>query len=153
MKKMINSITVYLLLVILALSGCKKNNEVNPDEIYADNEVLSYYDKGSSVQKSFNQLAFVVNKDYKIRSISIEEDNFITYKDVAVGDSTDKVLKKFKYVLQTGNSYCVLTDGKTEKDPKDENKTDDWLWLNYYFEGEKLIKIAIYVVMYGREMR
>jgi uncharacterized protein YuzE len=153
MKKRINGIIGYLLLAILALSGCKKNYEINPGEIFADNEVLSYYDKASSVPKSFDQLGFVVNKDYKIRSIIIDDDNFITYKDVSVGDSVDKVLKKFKYETQVGSSYCVLTDGKTEKDTKDENRTDDWLWINYNFDEGKIFKISIYDVMYGREMR
>ena len=37
----------------------------------------------------------------------------------------------------------IFNDG-VEEDPKNQNKEDDWLWINYITDSKNIIQIQIY---------
>lgn len=161
-----------LVLITLILSGCSnsKNTSVdvkNPYEINANGEILSYYgDKSefenvgfevlnSSLKSSqSNENNIFVNNEDAIRNVVIADKSISTYKNIAVGDNVDKIEKTFTYEVSLKTSYAVLFDGTNEVNPKNDNtKKDNYIWINYTTNGKTIEKIAIYDVLYGKEMR
>ena len=168
MKKVLS----VLILITFILSGCSnaKNSSTkveNPYEINVKGEILSYYgDKtdfenigfevlNSSLKSSqSNKNNIFVNNEDIIRNIVIADKNTSTYKDIAVGDNVDKIENTFVNEVNLKTSYAVLFDGKNEINPKnDDIKKDNCIWINYTTNGKTIEKIAIYDMLYGKEMR
>lgn len=168
MKKVLS----VLILITFILSGCSnaKNSSAkveNPYEINVKGEILSYYgDKtdfenigfevlNSSLKSSqSNKNNIFVNNEDAIRNIVITDKNTSTYKGIVVGDSIDKIESSFINEVNLKTSYAVLFDGTNEIDPKnDDIKKDNCIWINYTTNGKTIEKIAIYDVLYGKEMR
>ena len=47
----------------------------------------------------------------------------------------------------------VIFNNNVEEDPTNQNKEDNWIWINYITDGSQITQIQIYDVKYGREMR
>lgn len=168
MKKVLS----VLILIAFILSGCSnaKNSSTkveNPYEINVKGEILSYYgDKTDFENIGFevlnsplkssqsNKNNIFANSEDMIRNIVIIDKNISTYKDITVGDSVDKIESSFINEINLKTSYAVLFDGTNEIDPKnDDIKKDNCIWINYTTNGKTIEKIAIYDVLYGKEMR
>lgn len=168
MKKVLSA----LILITFILSGCSnaKNSSIkveNPYEINAKGEILSYYDdktdfehigfevlNSPSKSSQSNKNNVFVNNEDTIRNIVITDKKISTYKGIVVGDSIDKIETSFINEVNLKTSYAVLFDGTNEIDPKnDDIKKDSCIWINYTTNGKTIEKIAIYDVLYGKEMR
>lgn len=168
MKKVLS----ILVLTMLILSGCSngKNTSVdvkNPYEISVSGEILSYYGNKSdfenagfevlnsslkSSQSSKNNI--FVNSENTIRNIVITDKSASTYKGIAVGDDVDKIENAFINEVSLKTSYAVLFDGVNEINPQNSDiKKNNYIWINYTTNGKTIEKIAIYDVLYGKEMQ
>ena len=157
------------IIIFLFLTGCSSEKEQNviinnPYEISIKNKVLSYYDteseinndefkifdSGFKVNQSTTNNIIVTNEDKNIRCISIVDSEIITFGQIAVGDSIEKVIDTFdsEYKMND-NNYCVLFNGNQEEDPMSTQKEDSWIWINYLTEDENIIRIQIYDVKFG----
>ena len=68
-------------------------------------------------------------------------------------DKINLIEDAFAYEYKIDNKYMVIFNGTIEEDPTNQNKQDDWLWINYITDGSQITKIQIYDVKFGREMR
>lgn len=155
--------------ILFFLTGCSSKKEQNiiinnPYEVEIGNKILSYYDtesqfinnkfevynNGLNANHNTTDNIIVTNKDKKIRCISIADSKIITYGQITVGDSIEKVINTFddEYKM-TDNSYCVLFNGDQEEDPMNTKKESSWIWINYLMDDENIICIKIYDVEYG----
>ena len=159
------------IIISFLLTGCSSQTEVqetainNPYEISIDNEILSYYGNKDDIPKSFDVLDIsasnlqndsnnvLVNNENSIRCISVTNKDVITYNQISVGDKIDLIEDAFEYEYKIDNKYMVIFNGTIEEDPTNQNKQDDWLWINYITDGSQITKIQIYDVKFGREMR
>ena len=167
MKKVL----VLTLLLSLLLCGCSQNKSnsaiSNPYEISTKSGMLSYYGEKSDFENSGFDIVYkalessqskknnvFVNKEGSVRNIVITNKDVVTYQNISVGDSIDKIKNTFNYEVNLKTSYAVLFDKSTEINPKDDsNKQDDFIWINYTTNGKTIEKITIYDVLYGKEMR
>lgn len=129
--------------------------------------MLSYYGEKSDFENSGFDIVYkalessqskknnvFVNKEGSVRNIVITNKDVVTYQNISVGDSIDKIKNTFNYEVNLKTSYAVLFDKSTEINPKDDsNKQDDFIWINYTTNGKTIEKITIYDVLYGKEMR
>jgi len=163
---------LFLLTLLFLLSGCSQNNsnEIdinNPYEIAKGASTLSYYDTEEDIDiDDFNVLEvsidnyqeknnnILVNKEGKIRCITITDPLVKTYQSIYVGDSVDKIEDSFKYEYQSSNNYyMVLFNDNIEEDSANQNKEDDWIIIMYIIEDSKITSIRMFDVMFGREFR
>lgn len=153
------------------LSGCSqsKSEEIsvnNPYEIAKGTSTLSYYDTENNISvDGFNIVEnnlqnfqdkndnIIVNDDGTIRCITVVNDKVKTFQSISVGDSTEKIEEFFDNEYQNGNNYMVLFAGGTEQDPANPDKEDNWIWITYFINDNKVTSIQIYDVKYGREMK
>ena len=136
--------------ILLVLTGCSQNQSVNnPAQIKKGSVVLSYHD--SEIPSGFdNDKCTIVFRDNQIRQISITDPEIITYKNISVGDSTQKIESSFKYENQfMDNIYMVVFNNKTEEKTDNQNKEDDWIWITYLTDENVITQIQIYDVKYG----
>lgn len=161
-----------LIILLLFLTGCSSEKEQNaiinnPYGISIKDEILSYYDAESQINKDefeiFNDGLkamqnttnnIIVTDQYeKIRCISITDSKIITYGQIAVGDSIEKVIDTFgnEYKIND-NDYCVLFNEGQEEDPMSEQKDDSWIWINYLTENDTIVRIQIYDVKFGTNL-
>ena len=161
------------IIIFLFLTGCSSEKERgaiinNPYEIFVKGKVLSYYDTESQIdenefdisncelkdiQNAKNNL-IGTDKNKNIRFISITDSEITTYKQIAVGDSIKKVINVFDNEYKIGdNRYSVLFNGTQEEDPANAEKDNSWIWINYITDGDKITRIMIYDVKFGRESR
>ena len=161
----------FLITLLFVLSGCSKNESKeivinNPYEIAKGETILSYYDTEDKVSiDGFNIMEntiqnfqdknnnIIVNDDGVIRCITVVDDTIKTFKSISVGDSIDKIEDSYEYEYKTDRYYNVVFNGNIEEDVTNQNKEDNWIWITYYTNDEKIISIQIYDVKYGREMR
>ena len=167
MKKYCTAFIIILLLVIGYFVIIKEKTTIdNPYEVAIDNKILSYYDKVDNVPESFNIMenslvnyqnstnTVLIDENNTIRCISITDKKVITYNQISIGDNIDKVKDKFSYeCLMTDNIYAVIFDDTLEKDPSNQNKKDNWIWIVYMVENSKINKIMIYDKKFGTIMR
>lgn len=141
-----------LIILLLFLTGCSSGKEQNaiinnPYEISIKDKTLSYYDTESQINKDefeiFNDGLkaiqnttnnIIVTDQYeKIRCISITDSKIITYGQIAVGDSIEKVIDTFNNEYKMNdNNYCVLFNESQEEDPMNEQKDDSWIWITQW---------------------
>lgn len=161
-----------LIILLLFLTGCSSEKEQNaiinnPYEILTKDEMLSYYDAESQINedefKIFNDGLkamknttnnIIVTDQYeKIRCISITNSKIITYGQIAVGDSIEKVIDTFSNEYKINdNDYCVLFNEGQEEDPMSEQKDESWIWINYLTENDTIVRIQIYDVKFGTNL-
>ena len=88
-----------------------------------------------------------------IRCISVANKTVKTYKGISVGDNINKIENIFSCEYKVGDNYMVIFNNNVEEDPTNQNKEDNWIWINYITDGSQITQIQIYDVKYGREMR
>ena len=161
-----------LIILLLFLTGCSSGKEQNaiinnPYEISIKDKTLSYYDTESqinedefeifndglkAIQNTTNNI-IVTDQYEKIRCISITDSKIITYGQIAVGDSIEKVTDTFNNEYKMNdNKYCVLFNESQEEDPMNEQKDDSWIWINYLTENDTIVRIQIYDVKFGENL-
>ncbi len=161
----------FLITLLFVLSGCSKNDSKeiiinNPYEIAKGETTLSYYDTEDNIDiDGFNVIEntiqnfqdknnnIIVNDDGVIRCITIVDDTVKTFKSISSGDSIDKIEDSFEYEYKTASYYNVVFNGNIEEDVTNQDKEDNWIWITYYIDDEKVTSIQIYDVKYGREMK
>ena len=159
------------IVISFLLTGCSSKTEIqeitinNPYEVAINNEILSYYGNKDDIPKYFNVLDvstnnlqnnsnnILVNDENSIRCISVTNEDVITYNQISVGDNISLIEDTFMYEYKIEDKYIVIFNGNTEEDPTNQNKEDNWLWINYITDGSQITKIQIYDVKFGREMR
>ena len=140
----------------LCFTGCASQKETksvdinNPHEIIINGEILSYYDE---IPLDTNNAYELSTNENKIRSITIKDSSVSTYKDISVGDSITKIIESFEHEYNIGENYMVIFNNGIEEEPTNQNKEDNWLWINYITDGKNITQIQIYDVKYGFEMR
>lgn len=158
------------IVISFLLTGCSSKTEVqestinNPYEVSIDNEILSYYGNKNDIPKSFDILNIsasnlqndsnniLVDNENSIRCISVTNKNVITYNQISVGDKISLIEDAFMHEYKIDNKYMVIFNGTIEEDPTNQNKQDNWIWINYITDGSQITKIQIYDVKFGREM-
>lgn len=137
----------------------------NPHEISVNGEILSYYDTKTKINgfgtlkvsldslqnKDTNNI--IINDDNVIRCISIIDDSVSTYKEISVGDSITKITESFEYEYNIGKNYMVIFNNGIEENPTNQNKEDNWLWINYITDEKNITQIQIFDVKYGNKMK
>ena len=93
------------------------------------------------------------NTDNEVRSITITNKEVKTYKNISVGDKIEKVQSDYNYENEIGNTILVTIDDDKEIDPETENKPEDTIYINYYYDNDTITKIAIYDAIYAVTMR
>lgn len=160
--------------LLFLLSGCSQNKSEeisvnNPYEIAKGATTLSYYDTEDNISiEDFKILDLnpeniigiqnqndnrIIIKDGIIRCIYIVDKDISTYNQISVGDSIDKIEKKYEYEYKTGSYYNVVFNGNIEDDLTNQNKEDSWICITYYTDNNIITSIQIYDVKYGREAR
>lgn len=163
-----------LILIIMSicflLIGCGSSNiSISmPSEVIIGNQTLIYNDENKNFDfkdfKIYNkplkaaqdnkENSVVVNKDNKIRCISIVDKTIKTYNNISVGDSYDKIKKLYNNLFNMDNIYSVLFNGTMEDNLLNKEKNDNWIIINYIIDDDNNIcRILIYDVKYGRESR
>ena len=162
-----------LIILLLFLTGCSSGKEQNviinnPYEISIKDKTLSYYDTESQINEDEFEISndglkaiqnttnnIIVTDQYeKIRCISITNSKIITYCQIAVGDSIEKVTDTFNNEYKiSNNNYCVLFNKNQEEDPMNEQKDDSWIWINYLTENNTIVRIQIYDVKFGANLK
>ena len=94
-----------------------------------------------------------MNNENEIRSITITNKDVKTYKDISVGDKIEKVQFNYNYENEMGDNIFVTINGDKEIDPETENKPEDTIYINYYYDNDTITKIAIYDATYATTMR
>ena len=164
----------FLILIIMSicflLTGCGSSNITIslPSEVIVGNQILIYNDENKNFDfkdfKIYNkplkaaqdnkENSVVVNKDNKIRCISIVDKTIKTYNNISVGDSYDKIKKLYNNLFNMDNIYSVLFNDTMEDNLLNKEKNDNWIIINYILDDDNNIcRILIYDVKYGRESR
>lgn len=164
----------FLILIIMSicflLTGCGSSNITIslPSEVIVGNQILIYndenknfdfenfkiYNKPLEVAQDNKENSVAVNKDNKIRCISIVDKKIKTYNNVSVGDSYEKIKKLYKNLYNIDDTYSVLFNNTTEDNLLNKEKKDDWIIINYIIDDDNNIcRILIYDVKCGRESR
>ena len=47
----------------------------------------------------------------------------------------------------------IIFNEKFQEQPVDQNKEDNWLWINYTTNGSQITQIQLYDVKFSKEMR
>jgi len=153
--------------ILFLLTGCSQVMVNNPHEISINGKILSYGDSEDNIDIKFFNIGdsatdvipnkdenmIDVNDDGNIRCISIVDNKITTYKNISVGDSINKIEESFEHEYNMNNNYMVIFNNEIEEDPMNQNKEEDWLWINYITDGKNITRIQIYDCKYGNEMR
>lgn len=166
MKKIL-SLFIFIALSLF-LASCTSHDVKNPYEINVDGKILSYYDtkddisiKGFHVTDNLSDTFgsaekpnfIYVNEEGKIRAISITDNSAVTYKNISVGDSIDKVIESFEHEDSVDNRmYSTIFNDGIEEDPMSQNKEDDWLNIHYATDGNIITHILISDVSWGTKL-
>lgn len=164
-------ILIFIIMSIcFLLTGCGSSNMIisMPSEIVSDNQMLIYNDENKNFDfKDFKiydmplkstqddtENSVAINKDNKVRCISIVDKRIKTYNNISVGDSYEKIKKLYKNLDHVDNVYSVLFNNTTEDNLLNKEKKDDWIIINYILDDDNNIcRILIYDVKCGRESR
>lgn len=161
---------LFFILLLFSLTGCSetKSQEVTtnaPYEILINDTTFGYYDTKNNVPNEFNVLKnslsnsqsignnVLIDTNGMIRCISVADKTVKTYKGISVGDNINKIKNIFSCEYKIGDNYMVIFNNNVEEDPTNQNKEDNWIWINYITDGSQITQIQIYDVKYGREMR
>lgn len=139
--------------------GCSRSSNqaaLNSDQIKYKDSILSYNDTEISDDFFTDGIDFVINDENKIRSITIENKDVVTFNEISIGDKSSKIESKYKYEQSYNDTYMVLLDGNSEinieKYP-DSERENNWLWINYYIDDDTISKIVLYDYEYGKYMK
>lgn len=155
--------SLILIILLFLLSGCGQKPSVDhPYEIKYGEKTLSYYDTGDEIDTDdFNiedhysyifkiseieKNTVTVGKDGEICRIIIIDSDVTTYKSISVGDNVKKIEKAFDNLEKWDAGYtygvCFNSDD-VEKNPRDQNKEDDWIRISYGVDDSKITWIEI----------
>lgn len=153
------------------LTGCVPQGKTNstginnPYDINVNGNILSYNSKDNIDTKIFKigtsttdvipnkeENIIDINDDGIIRCVSIVDNKIITYNNISVGDPINKIEESYEYEYKSDNNYMVIFDENIEEDPMNQNKEDNWLWINYITDGKNITRIQIYDYKYGKVM-
>lgn len=142
----------------LLLTACSNTNKSEikletPYSILYEDTFFNYYDTQDTLNSTIDTSNIIFNDTGFIRAITITNSDFMTYPNISVGDDKSKIEETFEFEYENKNSYMVLFDGITEINPTIDEKGDNWIWITYNIEDDKISQISIYDVKYGREMR
>lgn len=161
-----------MIALLFLLSGCSQSKPEkisvnNPYEIAKGATTLSYYDTEDNISiDGFKVLDLtpenvigiqnqnenrIIIKDGIIRCIYIVDKDVLTYYQISVGDSIDKIEDNYEYEYKTGSYYNVVFNGNIEDDLANKNKEDNWICITYYTDNNIITSIQIFDVKYGRE--
>lgn len=141
-----------LLLSVLAISGCGKA-ELEAGQISYSGKTLTYGENKVDDVFFTDGVELTSNTDNKVRSITITNKEVKTYKNISVGDKIEKVQSDYNYENEIGNTILVTIDDDKEIDLETENKPEDTIYINYYYDNDTITKIAIYDAIYAVTMR
>lgn len=88
-----------------------------------------------------------------VRGISIVTPEVLTFKDIQVGDSVNKVLETFEFEQQLGNGYQVLCMDNKEVDRRLVRLEDTPVSITYIIDGETIVQIDISDSKYQQVLR
>lgn len=137
MKKLL----INLIITLVLLSGCsqpKTTESLKPYKISVNNKILSYYDTKENIPEEFLILdntfenmskqdecnSVIIDKDDKIRRISIIDNKITTYNGISVGDNISKIENSFSYESKFKNNYDVIFNDDLEENPLNQNKEE-----------------------------
>lgn len=176
-------IAVLLVMSCCCFGACSKQVELSPSELAIGKTVVTYdiaqedmetklkdytvtKDEGYAATYRDSLSSYIVEKDDEelfmyitneigfVRAFRVKNEAVRTYKDIAVGDSIEKVKDAFEYEFESDvDVYSVLFNGNIEVDPEEDYKKNSRLWINYKYEDDIIISIRIYDVKYGRELQ
>ncbi len=141
-----------LLLSVLAILGCGKA-ELEAGQISYSGKTLTYGENKVDDVFFTDGVELTSNTDNEVRSITITNKEVKTYKNISVGDKIEKVQSDYNYENEIGNTILVTIDDDKEIDPETENKPEDTIYINYYYDNDTITKIAIYDAIYAVTMR
>ena len=137
---------------MLAASGCGKSG-LAAGQISYSGKTVTYGDNKVDDVFFTDGVELTLNNENEIRSITITNKDVKTYKDISVGDKIEKVQFNYSYENEMGDSIFVTINVDKEIDPETENKPEDTLYINYYYDNDTITKIAIYDATYATTMR
>lgn len=88
-----------------------------------------------------------------VRGISIVTPEVLTFKDIQVGDSVNRVLETFEFEQQLGNGYQVLCMDNKEVDRRLVRLEDTPVSITYIIDGETIVQIDISDSKYQQVLR
>ncbi len=151
------------------LAGCSKSEDkveaLLPEQIMYGDTVFTYGEEyveteGFTISENLVKLTMladsnsvVLNDDGDIRVFYIQNDSATTYKGIKVGDDIQKVEKEFDHEYKDGEQYWVMFDGENEVEQNSSDMEDDWIWIIYTCEDEKIQSIMIYDSEFARTMK
>jgi len=163
--------SVSVIIIIISSLIYYKNKVHNPSDILVNGKTLRYSDTKETVQKilgnGLNEELFfrdgfsygdnihiIYSADNLIRVLKITDNKVKSFNNISVGDTVDKIKDKYKYEAEQDNLYMVLFNNGKEVNPFEENKSDNWIWINYQIDdNDKVEYIIIYDVLFGQKMR
>jgi len=156
-----------LMFFLFLLSGCSGNEMSvnNPYEVAKGNSILSYYDTEDNISidgfqvldcepeniigiRAQNENRIFVDEG-RIRCIYIVDEDIVTYNQISVGDSIDKIKNTYSQISQYEDEYIVIFDNEKEV-PIYQKGEDTWINIMYYTDEEKITAIVIYDGHYAR---
>lgn len=136
----------------LVLTGCG-NTALKPNQIQYEGKVLTY--GTTQVDDIFFEdgIDLVINKSNEVRCITITNADVITYNSISVGDKISKVESQYSYETDIGNTISVALSGNREVESTSQDKPENTMWINYFYDEDKITKITIYDIVYGEKMK
>lgn len=156
MKKILIACSVLLCCLSVGCTHSSNKTTLNSDQIKYKESILSYNDTEIPDEFFTNGIDFVINDENKIRSIIIQNKDVITFNEISIGDKSSKIESKYKYEQSYNDTYMVLLNGNSEiniEEYPDNKRENNWLWINYYIDGDTISKIALYDYEYGKYMK
>ena len=136
----------------LVLTGCGNAN-LKPNQIQYEGKVLTY--GATQVDDIFFEdgIDLVLNKSNEVRCITTTNADVITYNSISVGDKISKVESQYSYETDIGNTISVALSGNREVESTSQDKPENTMWINYFYDEDKITKITIYDIVYGEKMK
>lgn len=157
-------LTLLVCFIVMTFVSCGKKTATEPGTIIVNGHAIKYSDTKSDIEDKLgegtsakvavwegydydNLVDILFNEEENSRCIKVISDKVKTFNDMAVGDSADKIEKKFKYETEYSRTYVVAFDGKKEVDSKEGDAADNRMWLSYYLDDNNYIE---YILIYDQ---
>ena len=144
---------VFIFCTIILACGCS-SNQLSADEIKYGETILSFYDTDIP-DVFYSDQILIETYNEKINDIVIRNENVITYHNIRVGDSADKVRKIYKHETEvessgqkddTNERSMIFTAFENDKEVENniEEDNEDRLYITYLVEDNVIVAIQIY---------
>lgn len=143
---------LFLFGFLLIMTGCSKSS-LNANQIKYKEKILTY--NTSEINDVFfdNGIDIVLNDANEIRSIAITNEDVKTFNDLSVGDKISKVKSKYQYETEYSNTVFAIIYDNNEIDIANEDKPEEAIYINYFYDNDIITKIQIYDSIYAKKMR